>query len=264
MDFDFGPVENLETVPQQFRPLYGAKAGDDGKFVVGDVFRGTADAFLGLGRALNAERAAAKKRPTVDLSPLAEFGATVDEIATGVKGKLTSLQEELARGGKINVDKIKQEVAQAHQVDLTRATTRASALQSQLYELLVDNAASAALVSQKGSAELLLPIVRQSVKVAEQDGKFGVYVVDKAGDRRYSGVTGEPMSIAELVAEMKADKRFARAFDSEAPAGGGMPPGSGKGPARPANNGQPKSSVDKIKAGLAAGALKRATGEDRR
>jgi hypothetical protein len=120
---------------------------------------------------------------------------------------------------------------------------------------LVDNEATAALVREKGSAELLLPIVRQAVKVAEQDGKFGVYVVDGTGDRRYSGVTGEPMSIAELVVEMKADKRFARAFDAEAPAGGGMAPGSGKTSPKINNTDRPKSSVDKIRSGLDKGGL---------
>lgn len=259
MDFDFGPVESLEKVPQQFRPLYGSEAGADGKFAVTEGFRGTADAFVGLGRALKAERTAAKNRVNVDLSPLAEYGDSVDKIVEGVGTKIRGLQDELAKGGKINLDKVKQEFAQAHQGELTKATTRATALQNQLYELLVDNAAQSALAKEKGSAELLLPIVRQSVKVAEQDGKFSVFVVDQGGDRRYSGVTGEPMSIVELIAEMKADKRYARAFDSDAPAGGGTPPGSGRGaaPRIPAGGGD-KSPIDKIRAGLKSGGLGRA------
>jgi hypothetical protein len=254
MDFDFGPVDSLEKVPAQFKPLYATEASADGKFIVAETFRGTSEAFVGLGRALKAERAAAKNRTTVDLTPLADYGDTVEKIAEGFSAKLRTMQEELAKGGKINLDKVKAEFAQAHQGEITKITTRATALQNQLYELMVDQAATAALAKEKGSTELLLPLVRQSVKVAEQDGKFSVFVVDPMGDRRYSGVTGEPMSIVELVAEMKSDKRFARAFDAEAPAGGGMTPGSGKGNGRPlGGNGVEKSSVDKIRAGLAKG-----------
>jgi hypothetical protein len=112
MDFDFGPVDSLEVVPQQFRPLYKAEAGDDGKFGIAEPYKGTAEAFVGLGRALKAERTASKNRQTIDLTPLSEFGATPEEIATSVKTKLQSLQEEMAKGGKLNLEKIKNEFTQ--------------------------------------------------------------------------------------------------------------------------------------------------------
>lgn len=264
MDFDFQPVEGLEAVPQQFRPLYTDKAGADGKFTVAEMFKGAAEAVVGLGRALKSERAAAKNRPApVDLSPLSAFGDSVDAIAQGVTSKIKDLESQLASGGKVNIEKIKQDMAEAHKGEIAKLSARNTALQAQLYEHLVNSVAQGALAKEKGSADLLLPIVRQSVKVAEEDGKISVYVVDASGDRRYSGVTGQPMSIGELVAEMKLDKRYARGFDSEAPSGGGMTPGSGKGKP-PSPNGAELSPVDKIKAGIAAGGLRRSGAEERR
>jgi hypothetical protein len=265
MDFDFQPVDNLDVVPQQFRQLYADKAGADGKFVVAEPFKGVAEAVVGLGRALKSERTAAKNRPApVDLSPLASYGDSVETIAQGMAGKIKDLEDQLAKGGKVNIDKIKADMAEAHKGEITKLTTRNTALQGQLYEHLVNSVAVGALAKERGSADLLLPIVRQSVKVAEEDGKISVYVVDASGDRRYSGVTGQPMSIGELVAEMKLDKRYARGFDSEAPSGGGMPPGSGKKPPITRDNSVPKSSIEKIKSGIAAGHLRRPTADDRR
>lgn len=260
MDFEFTPVESLEKVPAQFRPLYATQAGEDGKFSIAEPYKGTAEAFVGLGRALKAERAAAKNRTTVDLSPLQPFGSTVEEIATGVTNKIRTLEEQLAQGGKVDVEKIKQALAQAHQTETQKITTRAKALESQLYEQLVETAATAELGrpgKPRGSAELLMPIIRRSVKVTENDGKFAVSVVDGSGDLRYSGVTGQPLSIAELVDEMRTDARYARAFDSDAPSGGGAPPTGSKAPVRVVQQHGDVSPTDLIRQGLAEGGLSR-------
>jgi hypothetical protein len=80
-----------------------------------------------------------------------------------------------------------------------------------------------------------------------------VHVVDKAGDIRYSGVTGAPMSIKELVAEMKGHDRYAKLFASEAASGAGptrRPTASGGcGAARRAAAGE-HAVPQKIAAGL--------------
>jgi hypothetical protein len=241
MEIDFTQaVESLDKVPEQFRPLYTETA--DKKFALDTKFKGIGDAFTGLNGALKAER---KNKPKpIDLSLLADFGDSPEKIHEGITTRIKTLEEQLAAGQKINPEKLKQEFVTAHQGEITKHQNRNQALQGQLYSLLVDNAAISAVTEAKGSPELLLPQVRSQVKVLEEDGKFNVYVVDSAGDKRFSGVTGQPVTIKELVAEMKGDKRFARAFDSEAPSGGGKPPGSGNGPVRTnrGNDGQEKSS----------------------
>lgn len=254
MDFEFTPVDSIDKVPEQFRGIY--KQGDDGQFVVDDNHKGVVDAVLGLNRSLKAARAEAKAKTPVDLSPLADFGATPEEIKANISTKLQELQDELAKGGeaKLNLDKVRQELADAHAKDLKKAGVRAEALQNQLYTLLVENAATAAAVGLRGDPELLLPFIKNQVKVVEQDGEFKVFVVDAQGDQRYSGITGQPMTIKELVAEMKANEKFERLFESEAPTGGGMRPGSGQVTPRP--QGQQLSATEKIAAGLGKGQYK--------
>lgn len=251
MEFEFTPVESIDKVPEQFRGLYAQ--GEDGKFVVNETYKGVAEAVTGLNRSLKAARAEAKARTPVDLAPLADFGKTPEEIKAGITAKMQELQDQLAKGGdaKLNLDKVREDMTRAHQADLQKHTTRAQALQNQLYGLLVENSANSAVAEMKGVPELLLPFIKNQVKVIEEDGQFNVYVVDSAGDRRYSGITGQPMSIKELVAEMKANEKFGRLFESEAPAGGGMPPRSGSTP--PRTPGKVMTANEKIAAGLNKG-----------
>lgn len=251
MEFEFQPVDTIDAVPEPFRPLYAAMA--DGKFGVADTHKGAAEAIVGLNRSLKAARQDAKSKTPTDLSSLSEFGTTVDEINTAVRTRMTELQNQLAQGdtAKLNLDKIRQELADGHSKDLLKHTTRIEALQAQLYDRLVTSEAVSAIAEAKGIPELLMPFVRNQVKVAEANGKFDVYVVDQAGDQRYSGITGQPMTIRELVNELKANEKFGRLFESESGQGGGTPPRT-PGQRPPAQPGATRSSTDKISAGLAA------------
>ena len=255
MEFEFTPVDSIDKVPEQFRGIY--KQGDDGKFVPDEAHKGIVEAVTGLNRSLKAARAEAKAKTPVDLSPLSDFGKTPEEIKAGIQTKIKELQDQLAAGGeaKLNLDKVRSDLAAAHAKDLEKTNARATALQNQLYGLLVENAATAAVAELKGVPELLLPFIKNQVKVVEQDGEFKVFVVDGAGDQRYSGVTGQPMTIKELVAEMKANEKFGRLFESEAPAGGGMPPRGGQTP--PRQQGKTLTANEKIAAGLAKGNFRR-------
>ena len=251
MDFEFQEVESLDNVPEQFRGLY---AEADGKYQLNEPFKGVAEAVTGLNRSLKASRAEAKAmKGKVDLSALSEFGEDPASIAETVKTRLQELEGQLANGdkAKLNLDKVKEDLAKAHSKDLEKINKRSDALQTQLYGLLVENAATTAISELKGIPELLMPFVKTQVNVVEEEGEFRVFVVDPQGDRRYSGITGQPMSIKELVSEMKANEKFGRLFESEAPQGGGTPPAGGRRPAQ-----QPRgemSATDKIKAGLAKG-----------
>lgn len=250
MDFEFSEVDDINKVPEQFRPLY---TESDGKYLPNEQYKGVTEAITGLNRSLKAARAEAKDKAKgqVDLSPLKDFGETPEDIRQTFDNKLKEAQDELAKGdkAKLNLDKVRQELAEAHANDLKKREAREEALTSQLYTLLVENKATAAIAELKGVPDLLLPFVKNQVKIVEEDGQFKEYVVDEQGDRRYSGITGQPMTIKELVAEMKANEKFGRLFESDSPSGGGTPPGSGGTPPR----GQQKemSAADKIAAGLA-------------
>lgn len=253
MDFDFpASVESIDKVPEQFRVAYAES--DDGAFALQDSYKGFSTAVVNLNKSLKASRTEAqearKNRP--DLSKFSEFGSTVDEIHTSITEKIKTLSEQAAQGKGIDPEKIKADLAKGFQAERDKLTSRNDALQKQLYGLLVENAGTAAIAEEKGVAELLLPFIATQTRTVEEDGVFKVQVVDAAGDIRYSSVTGAPMTIKELVKEMKTNEKFARAFDSEVQTNqGGGGANAHQRRQQPANTDRSKmSSVDKISAGL--------------
>jgi hypothetical protein len=260
MKFLFNPsVDSIDDVPSDFRALY--EEGEGGKHVLkSDEFSKNAiSAISGLSNALTASRAEARDLKTkskgIDLSPLSEYGDSPESIAEKFAEALT----EAGKGKKSaedierQVTKIKADLATDYETKLLKATERGDGFKGQLYTHLVTSEAMTAL-AEAGSikAELALPFVAGQVKVSEsEDGQFGVHVVDKAGDLRYSGSTSAPMSVKELVAEMKADKEFAPLWKSEAREGGGAPP-EPRPKRQSGNDDSEKSPLDKINAGLAA------------
>lgn len=257
MDFSFADsqvVDSLDKVPQDFRSLYEEK---DGKFTLSqdDKVKSAVSAVTSLNKALKAARAEAKaKGVTVDLSPLEEYGKSPEEIAAGVKAKLSALEEAAAgsKEAKLNLDKVKDELSKAHAKDLQVKDIKITALRGQLDKLMVENVAKTAITDTGGDAatiEILMPHLSPHVKSVEEDGEYRAYVVDKSGDKRYSGTTGEPMTIKELVAEFKGSDKFGKLFPSEAPSGGGVKPQGGRGNGLPTQK-RELTSTEKIASGL--------------
>jgi hypothetical protein len=67
--------------------------------------------------------------------------------------------------------------------------------------------------------------VKTSGKFVEEDGKYLVRVVGKAGTPRMNA-NGEFLGIKDLVSEMKESDIFARAFEGSGTSGGGSPANS--------------------------------------
>lgn len=262
MEFDFSqPVTDLNKVPQDFRGLY--VTGEDGKISLNSENEGVkaaVSAITGLNKSLKAARAEAKAKQgtQIDLSPLKEYGEAPDAIAAKIKETIEGLQGQI-KG--VNIDKIKTDLASEWNTKVDAATKRATGLEQFLHQELVVNRAVTAIAGAKGDPELLLPFVAKSLKAgATADGKYAVNVVDDAGDIRYSGVTGQPMTIQELVAEMKGNEKYGRLFASEAAAGGGAQPGAASGKAGNGSNLRGAEGSDtpmgKIAAGLRKGLAK--------
>ena len=115
----------------------------------------------------------------------------------------------------------KQILAQAA-TELKAKDDRIANLFRNVEQNLVDQRATAALAEAKGSVELLLPIIQRRTRVKELDGgRFAVDVLDDDGNPRIKDATGASMSIGDLVAEMKASPKFARAFEGSGASGGG-------------------------------------------
>lgn len=138
-------------------------------------------------------------------------------------------------------DKLKQQMADAHAKEMKKRDDRIGALEKSLEEQVLVAQATQAIATEKGSPLLLMPHVRSRTKL-DESGK--PVVVDDAGNIRVDG-QGQPMTIQALIAEMKADvATFGRAFDASGASGAGSQSSSG------GAQQQPKTSVEKIKAGL--------------
>ena len=249
MEFSFGPAfDKVEMIPEQFRTLYEEKDGKHQLKSEDATVKGAVAAIVGLNSALQKER-----KSKVDLSALKDYGSTVEEIAAGFRSKVEDLTAQIAGGDKLKaqVEKIRAELAAGHAKDVEALKARSGALTAQLHGLLVTSAAKSAIAGEKGDIELLLPFVEKRLKATEADGAYAVQVIADDGETpRYSGVTGQPMTIAELVKEMKANAKYGKLFESEAPKGAGPKPGV------TANKQLPQSKDDmspthKIRAGFA-------------
>jgi hypothetical protein len=263
MEFNFSQntvLDSLDKVPADFQGLY-RKDDADGKFKLDSDHPGVKSAIsaiTGLNSALTKVRGelVTTKAKAVDLSALADYGATPEEIVTAFTAKLEEASKGKGKGVNVaeEVEKAvkaaKEALGKTHAEELQKHSTRNEALKNQLYGLMVTNTATSALIAADVlDPTLLMPFIREQVKVEEEDGKFKVTVVNEAGDTRYSGSTGEPMSIKELVTEMKATERYMPLFKSDAPTGGGA---SSQQQSRRTvtTGGEEKTSKQKIASGL--------------
>ena len=245
MPFNFeenANVTDINTVPENYRGLYeeGQNDAGDTVFKVSGAAQGLVADYIGTNKSLVQSRADKKaasdesagrrvtQKSVVDFARnlgIDEFDE--NEPLTALTGFITDLTEQV-KGGKqikVDLDKIKAESKRLLDEAVSVEIAKTGKMQSSLERYLVGEAAGAAISDAKGSRELLLPIVKEHVRVVQDGEDFVVRVVDSDGDVRSDGAGGW-MGIAALVAEMKTNDRYARAFESEAPAGSGTKPGS--------------------------------------
>lgn len=248
MDFTFEQnqtVDALDKVPAPFNAFY---VEADGKFTIDPKFKDVTKSIDGLNKTTKTLRGTEKT-----LKEQVAKWSGLGEDPDSVKATLDDLNDKLAKGQKIDPEKIKQDMQAGFDKERTGYKTEIEGLTASVRKHLITSVATAAVAEAKGSVELLLPIIERQVKMVKADnGEFKVVVVDAQGDTRF-GANGSELTIAELVANMKGDKVYGRAFESEGAGGGGTDPKKTAQPARqPVKDQGEKSPVDKIAAGLAA------------
>lgn len=85
---------------------------------------------------------------------------------------------------------------------------------------MIDQAATKAIAEAKGKVKLLLPLIKMSAKVVEENGKEIVQILDGNGVARVNS-KGEFLSIPEWVDELKKDKDYQSAFEATGNSGAG-------------------------------------------
>jgi len=209
-------VDSLEAVDEPLRALYVER---DGKFQLNvDGIEDTG----GLKSALSAER---KRAADLEKQTKAwkSIGKTPDEIAELLEAQEARALTEAEKKGEW--DKLKTQMNTAHETALKAKDETIGAMRRRLEAELVDAKATAAIAAAKGVPELLLPIVQRFVKV---DDDFHVQIVDAKGDPRVNA-KGEPLSISDLITEMKATELYGRAFDGSGHTGSGTQPSNNNG-----------------------------------
>lgn len=222
-------VDSIETIPEAARGYYQE---NDGKFVLQvEPINGYAlENIEGLKNTLSKEMTKRKqlekdvvKFKDIDPDRAREALAKLEELGSLDPSKEADklVSERLEAAKKQLLDK--------HAKDIEARESRIGQLTKTVENLLIDQAATAALAEAKGSVELLLPHVQRHTRVREADGKYFVEVVDKDGNARIGNSKGDPMTISDLVQEMRKSETFGRAFEGSGQSGGGKPPGNGGG-----------------------------------
>lgn len=224
-------VKDINTVDEAHRPLYVER---DGEFHL-DV-DGVDDhpSVVKLKQQQEAARRAERAMKT-QVEKWEKLGKTDEEIAALIAAEEHNKQTALERAGEW--DKLKEQMNKKHQDELKRweGLTEAEKqnnikLKNKLERYLIDAKATAAIAAAEGEPELLLPIVKRFMKVEEdENGEFFTSIVDDKGGARVNG-KGDPLTIDELLVEMKSSEKLGRAFKASGSSGGGSSPGGGSNP----------------------------------
>lgn len=148
---------------------------------------------------------------------LVQAQAEAERAALEGKGQWQVLEQQL----KDAAAQREKQLIDTHTKDVKERDDRIKSLSDALEAKLVDAEVVAALSKQTKAVKLLEPHVKSRVKVFNEDGKFTAKVIDKDGNPRIGDTQGTPMTIDQLVEELKADPEFLRGFDGNTVGGGG-------------------------------------------
>lgn len=218
-------IEKLEEVPEATRTLYQER---DGRFVLDvEPAEGFALEDVGglkstLGKEMTRRKALEKtveQYKDIDPEKAREALLKLEEL-----GNIDPHKE----ADKIVEQRVKAatgQIVEKHTKEMDALRNENKSLQASFQSLLIDNAATAALAEAKGSVDLLLPHVQRQTRVRRlEDGRHIVEVVDKDGTVRIGNSKGDPMTISDLVQEMRKSEAYGRAFEGTGNSGSGMQP----------------------------------------
>ncbi len=225
-------VKDINTVDEAHRPLYIEK---DGEFHLDVDGVDEHPSVVKLKQQQEAARRSERAMKT-QIEKWEKIGKTDEEIAALIAAEENNKVTALERAGEW--DKLKEQMNKKHQEDIKKYEGLTAAekennikLRGRLERYLVDAKATAAIAAAEGEPELLLPIVKRFMKVTEDPdtGEFSTSIVDDKGGARVNG-KGDPLTIDELLTEMKSSEKLGRAFKASGSSGGGSAPGGGSNP----------------------------------
>ena len=135
-------------------------------------------------------------------------------------------EEKVAEGIKVQ----KEQLITEHNKAMDVKDLVINKLTGQVSKHLIDSTATTALAAHKGNVHLLLPVIKNQVKMTEVNGEYKAQILDGNGHARIGNTNGDLMTMDQLVAEMKAKPEFAGAFEGTGSSGGGAKPGGSTDP----------------------------------
>ena len=195
--------------------------GDDGKFRLDVTPQGgmALEDVSGLRSGIEAERQE-NKQLKAKYKPF--DGLDIDKI-NSQQSRIDSMQnwtpEQKVQD---KIDASVAEVVKGHVSEKESWAKRETTLLAAVKSREISASATAAIVEAKGSVELLSPIVERQMRLREnEDGTFVTEIINLETDAARVNTSGQGMSVVELVAELKANEKYSRAFDGSGQAGSG-------------------------------------------
>lgn len=223
-------VEKLEDIPEAVRGYY--KQGQDGKFVLDAELPTSAGSedVANLKTALAKEREDRRKAR----EDLEKFRDQNGNLLDAERAKAALLETQKAEEEKAKAagkwEELKQQMAEKHKSELKKLEDTTAKTHRMLEKLVVDEAATRAISAAGGKVKVLAPLIRQHLKMVEEDGEPRAVVVDAKGDPRIGDAKGNPMTIEQLVEEFKNDPDYGANFQSSGATGSGAPTRKAEGP----------------------------------
>jgi hypothetical protein len=247
-------VVDVNVIPTSYRALY-TQSGD--KYVLSDTVKDVASAIDGLNRTNGAIRREVDelKAKKPDLTPWLALGSKLNvegEVnADAVSAAIDAVIAKGSKGYEVDMAKVKTSLEKTYTNNLAAKDGELNTMNKAMSRHMVEGAAKAAIAKHKGSVELLLPHVNNAVKVVKDGDDYVVRVLDAQGAAVPDGKGGF-LDVDGYVASMRSHPSFARAFDSDAPSGGGKQPASSSKQVltKPSTVVDTRSANDKIRAGL--------------
>ncbi len=211
----------FDSLDEGIRGLYEEK---DGGYML--AVDGIED-VSGLKGALAKERADREKYAK-QVKGWETLGKTPEEISE----LLVKLEEDEKKKleSKGEYDKLVAQINERHQKTISEKDKELEAMSRTLEKHLIDAAVISAISEEGGNAKLLLPHVKERVKVVKgDDGDYSVNVLLPDKSAPLVGNDGKPLSISAFVKSLKDDEVFQVAFKASGKSGSGAAPGSGGG-----------------------------------
>lgn len=196
--------------------------GDDGRFYLSVEGVDDMPAVVGLRQSkqtiLDEKKQLEKKLEALGVSTPEEIEALRTAAKQNNSDKVKELEGKLAQA------------SENAQKEIAKAKELAEAEQAAARSYFEDGEITRAISAAKGVPELLSHVVRGHIKTERSDdGKFALRVLGKDGQPRIKNSNADPFGLDDLVAELRQDPKYGRAFEAEGKGGSGALPSNGGG-----------------------------------